>query len=510
MIPSPASPILQIRGVTKQFPGVLALDNVSLECYPGEVHAVVGENGAGKSTLMKILVGAYQPDHGEIFFKGRRVHFHHPRQAQQAGISIIYQEFTLLPYRTVAQNIFLGREPTRRGLIDNRAMAEKTSELLRRLKADTYISPHALVRDLSVAQQQLVEIAKALSLEAQVLVMDEPTAALAAEEVSLLFEVVRSLRDSGMAIIYISHRFQEIFELAQRITVLKDGQRVATVMADEITPADLVRMMVGREFESYFPPYAAPEEIGEVRLRVENGANEFLKNINLELRAGEIVGIAGLQGSGRTELAQALFGVKPFLSGKVEVKGRITYLSSPLVAIRQKMGFITEDRKREGLVLRQPVRDNVLLAFRALQHMLTPLRWNGSSAPNVHALVRQVDLRAAGLNQEVQYLSGGNQQKVVLAKWLATASEILIFDEPTRGIDINAKAGIHQLLRALARAGTAILMISSELPEVIGMSDRILVMHDGQIAGELPAGASEAEIMLLATGQQQALEEAER
>jgi len=502
MSPSSPSPLLQIRGITKQFPGVLALDNVSLECYPGEIHAVVGENGAGKSTLMKILVGAYQPDHGEIYLDGQRVHFHHPRQAQQAGISIIYQEFTLLPYRTVAQNIFLGREPTRHGLIDRRAMAEKTSELLRRLKADTYISPHALVRDLSVAQQQIVEIAKALSLEARVLVMDEPTAALAAEEVSLLFDVVRSLRDSGMAIIYISHRFQEIFELAQRITVLKDGRHVATVMAHEITPADLVRLMVGRELEYYYPPYATPEEIGETRLRVENASNDFLKNISFELRAGEIVGIAGLQGSGRTELAQALFGVKPFTSGTVEARGRITHITSPLAAIRQGMGFITEDRKREGLALRQSVRDNVLLAFRALQHMLTPLGFNGARGPDVRALTQQVDLRAASLSQPVQFLSGGNQQKVVLAKWLATASEILIFDEPTRGIDVNAKAGIHQLLRALARAGTAILMISSELPEVIGMSDRILVMHDGQIVGELPAGASEAEIMLLATGQQ--------
>lgn len=501
MTPSQASPILQLRGITKQFPGVLALDNVSLECFAGEVHAVVGENGAGKSTLMKILVGAYQPDHGEIFFKGQRVHFHHPRQAQQAGISIIYQEFTLLPYRTVAQNIFLGREPTRRGLIDSRAMETKTAALLQRLKADTYISPRALVRDLPVAQQQIVEIAKALSLEAQVLIMDEPTAALAAEEVNLLFDVVRSLRDSGMAIIYISHRFQEIFELAQRITVLKDGQRVGTVLTPEITPADLVRMMVGRELESYYPPYASPNEIGDVKLRVRNGANDFLNNINLELRAGEIVGIAGLQGSGRTELAQALFGVAPFLSGDIEVKGRITYIGSPLAAIRQKMGFITEDRKREGLILRQPVRDNVLLAFRGLQHMLSPLRFNGARQPDVRAVCQQVDLRAASLKQEVQYLSGGNQQKVVLAKWLATASDILIFDEPTRGIDVNAKAGIHQLLRTLARAGTAILMISSELPEVIGMSDRILVMHDGQIVGELPAGASEAEIMLLATGQ---------
>lgn len=501
IIPSSTQPILDMRDITKRFPGVVALDRVSLQCHPGEVHAIVGENGAGKSTLMKILVGVYQPDQGEIFFDGRQVRFHHPRQAQQHGISIIYQEFNLLPYRTVAQNIFLGREPTRHGMIDNRQMEADTIALLERLDATSYIAPDALVRDLSVAQQQIVEIAKALSFESRILVMDEPTAALATDEVNVLYQIVHGLRKAGIAIIYISHRFPEIFELSDRISVLKDGQLVGTVPTADVTSADLVFMMVGRELDSYYPPYAEPDAIGDVLLRIRDGANTHLSGINLELRAGEIVGLAGLQGSGRTELARAIFGVEPFTKGTVEIRGEPVRLRSPLDAIQHKIGFITEDRKQEGLALRQSVRDNVLLALRSLRRLFEPLieRSNGSQ-PSVQSLTERVDVRAAGMGQEVQYLSGGNQQKVVLAKWLAVDADILLADEPTRGIDINAKAGIHDLLRQLAKDGTAVLMISSELPEVIGMSDRILVMRDGAIAGELPASSEEADIMLLATG----------
>ncbi len=496
-------PILEMRGITKRFPGVVALNGVSFDCLPGEVHALVGENGAGKSTLMKVLVGAYQPDEGEIWFAGKKVTFNHPREAQQHGLSIIYQEFNLLPYRTVAQNIFLGREPVRYGMIDNRAMEERTAELLKRLNAGDMMTPRSTVKDLSVAQQQIVEIAKALSFDSRVLVMDEPTAALSTSEVETLFDIVRGLQANGIGIIYITHRFKEIFDLAQRVTVLKDGQRVDTVAVQDVTSADLVRMMVGRELDHYYPPYARPEDIGPVRLSVRNGSNHLLHDINFDLRAGEIVGIAGLQGSGRTELAQALFGVVPFTSGTVEVNGTITRIDSPLAAIRRQMGFITEDRKGEGISPNQSVRDNVLLAFRALRPILSLVRGGNGARhqPPVEELTSKVDVRAVNLDQEVQYLSGGNQQKVVLAKWLATASEILIFDEPTRGIDVSAKAGIHDLIRDLARSGTAVLMISSELPEVIGMSDRILVMREGRIVGELPAGSSEADIMLLATGQ---------
>src|SRR5215216_6785150 len=482
--------------------GVPVLDAVDLDVMAGEVHAVVGENGAGKSTLMKILVGAYQPDSGSILLDGEEVRFGHPRQAQERGVSIIYQEFNLLPERTVAQNIFLGREPAHGPIVDNRAMEEATARLLAELGVEGAISPDSPVHELSVAQQQTVEIAKALSFEARILVMDEPTAALSPHEVEALFQRVRLLQERGLAVVYISHRLKEIFELSRRITVLKDGRRVDTVASDSVRPGELVRMMVGRELDHYFPPRATAGEIGDVRLQVRSGAVGKLHDVDLEVRAGEIVGLAGLAGAGRTEVARALFGVEPFTAGVVELNGKPIRIRSPRQAIRAGIGFLTEDRKLEGLILPQSVRDNALLALRSLGQARMNDR-PAKEAPSVLDLARRVELRAASLEQEVRYLSGGNQQKVVLAKWLATRAQILIFDEPTRGIDVGAKAGIHELMRELARAGAAILMISSELPEVIGMSDRIMVMRDGTIAGELPAGASEAQIMLLATGERE-------
>jgi ABC-type sugar transport system ATPase subunit len=497
----PGVPLLHMRGITKSFFGVPVLDAVDLDVTVGEVHAVVGENGAGKSTLMKILAGAYQPDAGSILLDGEEVRFGHPRQAQERGVSIIYQEFNLLPERTVAQNIFLGREPARGPFVDNRTMEEATAKLLAELGVEGAISPGSPVRELSVAQQQTVEIAKALSFEARILVMDEPTAALSPHEVDALFERVRLLQQRGLAVLYISHRLKEVFELSRRITVLKDGRRVDTVASDAVRPGDLVRMMVGRELDHYFPPRATAGEIGDVRLQVRSGAVGKLHDVDLEVRAGEIVGLAGLAGAGRTEVARALFGVEPF-TAVVELNGKPVRIRSPRQAIRAGIGFLTEDRKLEGLVLPQSVRDNALLALRSLGQARMSER-PVKEAPSVLDLARRVELRAASLEQEVRYLSGGNQQKVVLAKWLATRAQILIFDEPTRGIDVGAKAGIHELMRELARAGAAILMISSELPEVIGMSDRILVMRDGTIAGELPAGASEAQIMLLATGERE-------
>jgi len=490
-------PILEMRGITKRFPGVVALDGVSFDVRAGEVHALVGENGAGKSTLMKILSGAYTPDEGTLLFEGEPISFSHPWEAQQKGISIIYQEFNLLPYRTVAENIFLGREPVRRGLLDYGKLYQDTAELLARLGVDQWIRPDTLVKDLSVARQQLVEIAKALSFSSKVLVMDEPTAALTDREVELLMELVRRLRDEGLGIVYISHRFKEIFAIADRITVLKDGRKVGTVDAADVTPDDLIRMMIGRPLETFYPEYARPEEIGEPVLEVVGGGNDVLDDIHLTVRAGEIVGVAGLQGSGRTELLRAIFGVQPFTRGIVRLRGHEVRIRSPLDAVRLRIGFLTENRKEEGLALLQPVRDNVLLVHRALRALLA----QANGGPSVAELASRVDLRAAGLDQEVQYLSGGNQQKVVLAKWLAVDADVLLFSDPTRGIDVNAKAAIHRLIRSLARGGKAILLASSELPEIIGMSDRIVVMWDGRIHGELPAGAAEAEIMALATGQ---------
>ncbi len=501
--PAASSPILEVQNITKRFPGVLALDRVSVSFHPGEVHAIVGENGAGKSTLMKILVGAYIADDGDLLFQGRPIEFHHPKEAQEKGISIIYQEFNLLPDRTVAQNIFLGREPTKNGLIDNRAMNRQTVELLKQLDADKMISPREEVSDLSVAEQQLVEIAKALSFDSKVLIMDEPTAALATSEVETLTALVHKLKARGMAVIFISHRFKEVFDIAGKITVLKDGEKIATVAADEVGPSEVIKMMVGRDLSQYFPSLAKPEEIGDVVVRIENAGNEKLHDINLELPSGAITGVAGLQGSGRTELARALFGVEPFEHGRITINGKEVDIRSPAQAIQHNVGFVTEDRKAEGVLPNQPLRDNILVSVRAMYAMLRRIVRNGTAErPDlVPKLVNQVDVRTSGLGQEVQFLSGGNQQKVVLAKWLATTADVLIFDEPTRGIDVDAKASIHEMIRDLARQGAAVMMISSELPEIIGMSDRILVMWERTIVGQLPAESSEAEIMELATGQ---------
>ena len=495
-------PLFEMHHVTKRFPGVVALNDVSFDCYPGEVHALVGENGAGKSTLMKVLSGVYQPDEGSIWVDGARCSFRHPLDAQRAGISIIYQEFNLLPDRTVAQNIFIGREPTKRGLINYEEMRRNTQRLLSELEVDDWISPDMLVRHLSVAGQQMVEIAKALSFESRVLIMDEPTAALAPHEVEVLFRLVRRLQQRGLGIVYISHRFKEIFELADRITVLKDGKKVATVEKAAVTSADIIEMMVGRPLEEFYPDYAKPDEIGEVVLRVVNGGNQRLRNINLELRSGEIVGLAGLQGSGTTDLVRAIFGSEPFQTGTIELAGKPVRMRRPRQAVRRRMAFLSENRKEEGLFLMQSVRDNIAITVRALRSLLGPIRRNRLEQDvTIEGLAQEVDVRAAGLHQEVQYLSGGNQQKVLLARWLATRAKVWIFAEPTRGIDVNAKAAIHARIRELARSGSAVLMTSSELPEVIGMSDRIVVMHEGTIAGELPAGASEAQIMRLATGE---------
>jgi ABC-type sugar transport system ATPase subunit len=503
-IQAESAPILEVRKIHKSFPGVQALADVSVSFCPGEVHAVVGENGAGKSTLMKIMVGAYIPDEGEILLNGEKVSFAHPQEAQKKGISIIYQEFNLLPERTVAQNIFLGREPSRFGIIDNSNLNRKAEKVLRDLGADSMFSPQEPLSSLSVAEQQIVEIAKAISIDSKVLIMDEPTASLTTHEVQMLTDLINNLKARGMAIIFISHRLVEVFDLADKITVLKDGRLVDTAPVNAVNHQDIVRMMVGRELDHYFPPLAKPEEIGEVVLRVRRGSNDVIKNIDLELRKGEIVGVAGLQGSGRTELAEAIFGSHPFKSGEIELNGKPVQIKTPDQAIRRRLGFVTEDRKTEGILPNQPVRDNILMTVRALQRIFARSKRDGvNGSPRlVPTLAKQVDVRVSSYDQEVQYLSGGNQQKVVLAKWLASKSQVMIFDEPTRGIDVEAKASIHEMIRDRTRKGTAVLMISSELPEIIGMSDRILIMWDGTIAGELPANSSEAEIMLLATGHQ--------
>jgi ribose transport system ATP-binding protein len=494
--PPAGPPLLEMRGIGKEFLGVRVLDGIDLDCRAGEVHAIVGENGAGKTTLMKILVGAYSPSEGEVRIGGNPVVFNHPLQAQHAGVAIIYQEFNLLPDRSVAENIFLGREPRNGMLVDRKEMEERSAEILDELAPDDPISPREQVGHLPVDRQQTVEIVKALSLDSRIVVMDEPTAALAAHEVERLFQRVERLKERGIAVLYISHRLAEVFEIAERVTVLKDGKRVDTVPTSEVTSPQLVRMMVGRELDQYFPPRAAPDARGPVKLKIRGGRNEMLADIDLDVHAGEILGVAGLQGAGRTELARAIFGADPFDRGSLELDGKPREIRSPRQAVAAGIGFVTEDRKSEGLALAQSVRDNVSLAWRSLTRALRQ-----QHELQVSELVKAVELRFRSLGQEVRFLSGGNQQKVVLAKWLATEPRLVIFDEPTRGIDVGAKAGIHDLIRGLANEGVAVIMISSELPEAIGMSDRIIVMRHGRIAGELPAGPTEPEIMFLATGE---------
>jgi len=500
--PQEIQPLMEVQHISKRFPGVVALDDVSLQFFPGEIHAVVGENGAGKSTLMKIISGAYIPDSGTIYLSGEKVSFSHPQEAQLKGVSIIYQEFNLLPERTVAHNIFLGREPSKFGTMDIRLMNRQSQEVLKELGVEKMIMPTALASSLSVAQQQLVEIAKAISFNAKVLIMDEPTAALTYTEVGLLDDLIGRLKQKGMAIIFISHRLKEVFDIAEKITVLKDGKFIKTVNKKDVTPADVVYLMVGRALDHYFPPLGKPEEFGEVALKIKDASNDMINSVTFELRKGEVLGVAGLQGSGRTELAQALFGVMPFKSGSLELHGKALAIRNPYKAIKNKMGFVTEDRKAEGIVPRQSIRDNMLMTVRAIQNLFGFIRKDGTgkSRKLVPMLGKQVDIKTDSFDREAQFLSGGNQQKVVLAKWLASDADVFIFDEPTRGIDVESKASIHDMIRDLTRRGIAVLMISSELPEIIGMSDRILVMADRKVAGQLPAKSSEQEIMLMATG----------
>jgi ribose transport system ATP-binding protein len=488
-----------MQQITKRFFGTTVLQDVSLDCHRGEVHAIVGANGAGKSTLMKVLGGVYPPDGGQLLLDGRLVRFRDPHQAQAHGISIIHQEFTLLPERNVAENVLLGREPWGRFAVDRGALHARTRELLADLDAES-IPTGRLVRRLSVAQRQAVEIAKALSYGPRILVMDEPTTALSPSEVEVLFRQVRQLVARGLAVLYISHRLTEVFQLADRVTVLKDGRHVATRDVSAVTPVDLVRMMVGRELaEREARPPQLKRAPGPVRLAVRGGRGANLRGIDLEVRGGEIVGVGGLDGSGRSELARAVFGAVPFESGTVEVDGKARRIRSPRAAIRAGIGFVTSDRKTEGLVLPLPAVDNALLAVRALG--AAPTR---TAAANLGQLADRVGLAPQLMRKESRLLSGGSQQKVVLMKWLATGAAVYLFDEPTRGVDVGAKVGIHELIREMAEAGAAVLVISSELPELIGLSHRIVVMHAGKVAGELPAGAEEEAIMLLATGGQPA------
>ncbi|HLT84470.1 MAG TPA: sugar ABC transporter ATP-binding protein [Phototrophicaceae bacterium] len=493
-------PLLRMQGITKSFFGVQVLAGIDLEVRAGEVHALVGENGAGKSTLMKILAGVQPADSGTLHLDGEPVSFAHPLEAQAAGVTTVFQEFNLLPERTVAENVYLGREPRRRGLVDRAQMVRDTARLLEDLGVES-ISPHVKVRSLSVAEQQVVEIVKAMSFDARIISMDEPTAALADHEVELLYRLVRRLQDRGVAVLYVSHRLKEIFDLCDRITILKDGALVDTVDAAAITSDELVRKMVGRSISALFPEPREGTRLGDVRLAVRGVGNHMVRDIGFEVRAGEIVALAGLQGSGRTEIAHGLFGVERFRTGDVEIDGRRISPRSPRQAVRAGLALVTEDRKAQGLALNQSVAANARLVLDAV----TPRRAK-QGARRIPGILSSLELTARSGSHEVRFLSGGNQQKVVLAKWLVTDPGVIVMDEPTRGIDVGAKRAVYELMRDLAAEGVAIVLISSELPEVIGMADRIIVLHDGEISGELPGGSDEEAVMALAT-RHDALEE---
>lgn len=493
------APILELIGIYKAFDGTQALAGANFELYPGEIHALVGENGAGKSTLIKVITGVHRADAGEISFRGEPVTITNPLDAQRLGIAAIYQEPTLFPDLDIAENIFMGHHPirslTRR--VAWRQLYEQAAQPLRALGVD--LDPRTRVRGLTVAQLQMVEIAKALSFNAQVLIMDEPTSALTLNEVADLFRTARQLRDAGTAIIFISHRLEEVFELADRVTVLRDGHYVGTREVGQVTHDELIHMMVGRTLDDLFPKLDV--EQGDVVLRVEGLTKEgVFEDISFELHQGEILGLAGLVGARRTDVAQAIFGVAPADRGTVWVNGQRVSIRHPKEALDLGIAYVPENRQQHGLILPMNVTHNVTLP---ILQQFARMGWldNGAEVQETQEITTRLDVRAAGLWQLASALSGGNQQKVVLAKWLITRPRILILDEPTRGIDVGTKAAVHELMSTLASQGMAILMISSELPEILGMSDRILVMNEGRLVDQfMRAEATQEKIMLAATG----------
>jgi rhamnose transport system ATP-binding protein len=493
------APVLVLRNATKSFGAVRALIDGSIELYAGEAHALLGENGAGKSTMVKILGGVHHPDSGVLLLDGEPITLAGPSAARIAGIAIIYQEPTLFPDLSVAENIFMGRQPLRTGRrIDRKEMNEHVREICDRLGVK--IDPDQAARGMSVADQQIVEIAKALSFNAKVIVMDEPTAALSAREVERLFDVVRTLRASGAAVLFISHRLEEVFEICQRITIMRDGAFVMSAPADEMNVDAIIHSMVGRDLETMFVKSGAT--VGAEVLRVERLTREgVFTDISFAVRAGEIVGLAGLVGAGRSEIARAIFGIDDYDAGKVFLNGDELQARSPTAAIAAGVGLVPEDRRQQGLVMDMAIDQNVALASLSRLERLGIIRRSAEQELAADWAVR-LRLKYGRLKNPVATLSGGNQQKAVLAKWLARHPSLLIIDEPTRGIDVGTKAEVHRLLDELAGQGVAVLMISSELPEVLGMADRVLVLREGRLVAELDrAEADEASIMRAATGQ---------
>ncbi len=491
-------PVLALAGVSKAFGAVRALRDVSLDLYAGEAHALAGENGAGKSTLVKILAGVHRPDTGQVLLDGEPVEFGNPADAQRAGVAVIYQEPTMFPDLSVAENIFIGRRPrSTLGRIDRGAMRARAAELFAGL--GVALDPEQPARGLSIADQQLVEIAKALSRDARVLVMDEPTAALSGNEVARLFNVVKALREQGCAVLFISHRLDEIFELCQRVTTLRDGAWIAGEPVAGLTHEHLIRRMVGRDLDTLYPKQET--EVGEVALKVDRLTREgVFTDVSFEVRRGEIVALAGLVGAGRSEVARAIFGVDRWDAGTVEVNGKRLPAASPTAAMSAGLALVPEDRRQQGLVMDHSIERNIgITGLRALRR--GPVISRAAERDRARDWAIRLQLKFNRLSDAANVLSGGNQQKVVLGKWLSTGPDVLIIDEPTRGIDVGTKAEVHRLLSQLAADGLAVLMISSDLPEVLGMADRVLVMQEGRLVAEIPRErATEESVMSAATG----------
>jgi ribose transport system ATP-binding protein len=496
--------MLTLAGISKSFPGVRALNSVNLELRPGDIHGLLGENGAGKSTLIKIVAGAYAPDEGELRFSDVPMRWSSPREAKQHGIHVVYQEFALFPQLSVAENIFVGRERRNRlGLVDHTRTRREARELLQKLGVS--LDVNAAVSSLSVADQQMVEIARAMVHNVRLLVLDEPTAVIAGREVALLFDLLRRLREEGVSVLFISHRLDEVFTICDRVTVLKDGRLVATQDIKDVTRERLISMMVGRDLGDLFPPRPADAPRGEPVLRTEGVAvGDRVRDISIELGAGEIVALAGMVGAGRSELALGLFGAQPLRAGTIHLGGQRFNAMSPARAIRLGMGLVTEDRKSQGLAMLLDIAANISgpALSEVVQYGLIDRKLESDIAARE---IERYRIACRGPATKVATMSGGNQQKVIVARWARICRSVLILDEPTRGIDVGAKAEVYRIMRELAASGVAILMISSELTEVIGMADRIIVMREGRVTGELAGReATEEGIMHLATSERAA------
>jgi len=491
--------MIEITGIDKAFSGNVVLKDVQFSLADGEIHALMGENGAGKSTLMKILTGIYERDAGIVKVDGQEVHFKSPKEAEAMGIAVIHQELNILPDLTVAENLFLGNEQTigKSGILKTKEMNKEASRILSQLGLDVDVKTPA--GQLSVGKQQIIEIAKAIETHAKVIIMDEPTAALTDREIKTLFKTIRKLQSQGVSFVYISHRMEEIFAICDRITILRDGQYIGVRVIKETTFDEIVKMMVGRELGDRFPERSA--KIGNIKLEVKGlTRNGYCEDINFQLRKGEVLGIAGLMGAGRTEVVQTLFGYRKMNKGEIFIDGKKVRISNPILAKKHGIGYVTEDRKTEGLVVDFSIKENIMLTNLDKASRLGIIDRKKETS-FVDKLIKKLGVRTSGAAQTAKSLSGGNQQKVVIAKWLGDEPKILILDEPTRGVDIGAKKEIYQIINDLAEQGVAILMISSELPEIIGMADRVLVMHEGKITGEVTKEEmTQEKIMYYATG----------